>query len=59
MSNGEPAEKHVDLGPDHAGAVWRDFLGHRQEEITLDESGKGAFPTNGGSVSVWVPAESG
>ncbi|UXT20154.1 alpha-amylase [Agrobacterium tumefaciens] len=58
MSNGEPAEKQIDLGPDHAGAVWRDFLGHREERITLDESGKGVFPTNGGSVSVWVAADS-
>ncbi|MCZ7488714.1 alpha-amylase [Rhizobium rhizogenes] len=57
MSNGEPAEKQIDQGPDHAGTVWRDFLGHRDEKITLDDSGRGVFPTNGGSVSVWVSAE--
>ncbi|PZU63979.1 MAG: alpha-amylase, partial [Rhizobium sp.] len=34
-------------------------MSNGEEEITLDESGKGVFPTNGGSVSVWVPAESG
>ena len=58
MSNGEPGEKQADLGPERAGSVWRDFLGHREEHISLDESGKGTFPTNGGSVSVWVPADS-
>ena len=28
-----------------------------EHEVVLDDQGRGAFPVNGGSVSVWVPAE--
>lgn len=58
LSNGDASEKTVDLGPGHAGAAFRDFLGHRDDEITADGEGKAVFPVNGGSVSVWVRADS-
>lgn len=57
MTNGDGGEKVIELGPERAGAKFRDFLGHREEEVVLDDQGRGAFPVNGGSVSVWVPAE--
>ena len=57
MTNGDGGEKVIELGPDRAGATFRDFLGHREDEVVLDDQGRGAFPVNGGSVSVWVPAE--
>jgi alpha-amylase len=54
MSKGESHEKLVDLGADQSGAVFHDFLGHRDEQITIDQEGKATFTTNAGSVSVWV-----
>lgn len=57
ISNGAGGAKPIDLGPERAGARFRDVLGHVQDEVTLDEAGKADFPVNGGSVSIWVPAE--
>lgn len=54
LSNGEPGEKVFDCGPAQAGDVYVDFLGHRDERITIAKDGKASFSTNGGSVSVWV-----
>lgn len=54
MSNGDEAAKTIDLGRDHAGASFVDFLGNRGDRITADDQGKVAFWSNGGSVSVWV-----
>lgn len=53
LSNAEASEKSVDLGSGHAG-VYVDFLGHRDDRIVVGDDGKATFPTNGGSVSVWV-----
>ncbi|HEV7284014.1 MAG TPA: alpha-amylase domain-containing protein, partial [Kaistia sp.] len=58
LSNGEGGEKSVELGAEQAGATFHDFLGHRDDQIVLDDQGRAAFPTNGGSVSVWVRSES-
>jgi alpha-amylase len=44
----------VDFGPDHAGKIFRDYTGHREEIITLDENGKASFPVSGQSLSCWV-----
>ncbi|WP_068081484.1 alpha-amylase [Novosphingobium rosa] len=57
ISNGDEAGKVVELGPDHAGAGFRDFLGHCQEEIHADEEGRVNLRVNGGSVSVWVRSD--
>lgn len=54
MSNGEAGEKTITLGEGFAGKQWRDYLGHREETITLDDAGVAAFYCNAGSVSVWV-----
>ncbi|WP_018901327.1 alpha-amylase [Rhizobium sp. 2MFCol3.1] len=54
MSNGAAAEISVDLGPNQSNALFIDFLGHHEAEVTVDEQGRANFPTNGGSVSVWV-----
>lgn len=58
LTNGAETEKPVELGPEQAHVTFRDFLGHRGEEITTDGEGKANFTVNGGSVSVWVRAES-
>lgn len=54
LTNAGECAKPVELGPDQAQATFRDFLGHRQDEVTTDENGRADFPVNGGSVSVWV-----
>lgn len=54
LANGGEAGRDLTLGPEHAGQVWVDFLGHRQDEVVLDDQGRGVFRVNGGSVSVWV-----
>lgn len=57
LANGEETQKAIPLGPDHAGQIYRDFLGHCQEEIAADEHGTLIARVNGGSVSVWVPSD--
>jgi alpha-amylase len=57
LSNGAEAWKQVDLGPDHAGAGFRDYLGHCEEEIFTDDAGNLDLRVNGGSVSLWVRSE--
>ncbi|MCM5554545.1 alpha-amylase [Pleomorphomonas sp. NRK KF1] len=54
MTNAGEAAKSVELGQEMAGVAFRDFLGHRDDEVTTDEMGRAGFPVNAGSVSVWV-----
>ncbi|AJY46055.1 alpha-amylase [Martelella endophytica] len=58
LTNGDEASKEIELGEAHAGATFRDFLGHREDTVTADENGKATFPVNAGSVSVWVREDS-
>jgi alpha-amylase len=57
LSNSDAGEKSVDLGMEVAGANFRDYLGHRDDEIVVGDDGKASFPVHGGSVSVWVRAD--
>ena len=57
MSNGDASEIIADLGQDQANTKFRDFLGHREDEVTVGDDGKGNFPVDGGSVSVWVRSD--
>jgi len=54
LSNGEEGEKHMEIGIGHAGKVFTDALGNREEEVTIDENGWAQFFCAAGSVSVWV-----
>lgn len=58
VNNRAETTKIVELGPDHAGVSFRDFLGHCEEEIAADDAGKAALRVNGGSVSLWVRTDS-
>lgn len=58
LTNGVAGSKTIALGKNFAQKSWRDFLGNRQDAIMTDAQGNAAFPVNGGSVSVWVLAES-
>ncbi|PZP52047.1 MAG: alpha-amylase [Pseudopedobacter saltans] len=54
LSNGENGFKEIELGSEFSNTVFYDFLGNVEEEVTLDENGKGTFLVNSASVSVWV-----
>jgi alpha-amylase len=57
MTNAGETAKAIDLGPEMGGIAFRDFLEHRDDEVSTDEAGRASFPVNGGSVSVWVRAD--
>lgn len=54
LSNGEQGAKNMEIGIGHAGKVFIDAMGYRQEEITIDENGWAEFFCEAGSISVWV-----
>jgi len=58
LTNSEETSKRIELGPDHAGMTYTDFLGHCEEEIVADQEGRISVRVNGGSVSVWVLKDS-
>ncbi|WP_371262477.1 alpha-amylase domain-containing protein [Sphingobium sp. YR768] len=58
VSNGAETTKIIELGTEHAGVSFRDFLGDCEEEIAADDAGKAALRVNGGSVSLWVRTDS-
>ncbi len=57
MTNADETAKVVDLGSEVGDVSFRDYLGYRDDKITTDEAGRASFPVNGGSVSVWVRAD--
>jgi len=54
LSNGEEGSKNMEVGIGHAGKVFVDALGYRQEEVTINEEGWAEFFCGAGSVSVWI-----
>ncbi|MCY0976775.1 alpha-amylase [Chryseobacterium wangxinyae] len=54
ISNSGEGYKEIDLGKEFANSVFRDFLNIRNDEIILDDNGKGIFKVNMCSVSVWI-----
>lgn len=54
MSNQDEAAKTFELGEHLVGKTFVDFLGHREDRIVVGADSKASFPTNAGSVSVWV-----
>lgn len=54
LSNGEEGTKNMEIGIGHAGKVFVDALGNRQEEITINGEGWAEFSCAAGSVSVWI-----
>ncbi|KAK9720282.1 hypothetical protein K7432_004210 [Basidiobolus ranarum] len=57
LTNSDAGEKRMEVGQDRAGQKWRDFLGHCEDEVVIEEDGWANFKANGGSVSVWVPSQ--
>jgi len=44
----------MEIGKGHAGSIFIDIIGGREEEVTVNEEGWGEFFCNAGSVSVWI-----
>lgn len=55
LSDFEEGQKQMYVGSNFAGKVFYDFLGNRNEKVTIDENGNGTFFVNSGSVSAWIP----
>jgi len=54
ISNAEGGEIAIKVGSLHAGEVWVDFMGNQDARVTIDAEGKGIFPVNSGSLSVFI-----
>lgn len=54
MSNGDPGNKRMFVGKQHAGKTFVDALANEMQEIVIDENGEAEFYCPGGSVSVWI-----
>ena len=54
MSDKFDGSKRMYVGKNFAGDKFMDSLGHRNEEIIIDEEGFGNFVVTGGSASVYV-----
>lgn len=54
ISDKYDGSKRMYVGKDFAGNKFTDALGHREDEILIDEEGFGNFVVNGGQVSVYV-----
>ena len=54
FSNAGGGEKEMYTGERHKGQTYIDYLGNLEDEITIDETGKGVFKAAPGSASVWV-----
>jgi len=54
LSNGDDGWKWMEIGKEHAGETFVDFLGNYAGEVTINADGWGEFRTKGGFVSAWV-----
>lgn len=58
FSNAEEQTKKMFVGKEKSGKVYIDYLNHRKDELTIDQSGYAEFRVNARSLSVWVEKES-
>jgi len=54
LSTGAEGFKEMEIGQKFAGKTFIDALGHREQEVLIDENGCANFHCNAGSVSVWI-----
>ncbi|KAJ5858582.1 hypothetical protein N7534_003859 [Penicillium rubens] len=57
LSNGGASYKRMFVGHRHAGELWTDILGHRNEAVLINNCGYGVFPVAAMSVSAWVNSQ--
>lgn len=54
ISDKYDGSKRMYVGKNFAGDKFTDALGHREDEVIIDEEGFGNFVVNGGQVSVYI-----
>lgn len=54
LTNGDAGYKDMYIGKQHAGKDYGDYLGNRDETVTISEDGMGTFFCAPGSISVWA-----
>jgi alpha-amylase len=57
LSNQDEGQLEMEIGKRHAGKVFKELTGCRQDKITINEDGKAVFPVNARSIAVWVQEE--
>ena len=57
LSNGGASYKRMFVGHRHAGELWTDILGQRNEAVLINNCGYGVFPVAAMSVSAWVSSQ--
>ncbi|WP_373486134.1 alpha-amylase [Acetobacterium malicum] len=54
VTNSDEGYKDMYIGKQHAGKNYQDYLGNREEIVTINEEGMGTFLSAPGSISVWA-----
>jgi len=54
LINSDEGYKDMYIGKQHTGKEYTDYLGNREEKVTINEEGIGTFGCAPGSMSVWV-----
>lgn len=54
LSNSEEGHKNMEIGKQHSGKTFIDFLGKHPAEVVINEEGWGEFFVPAGSIAVWV-----
>ena len=57
LSNGDDGFKSMEVGRQHAGKIFCDYLENYPGQVTINEDGWGEFNVKAGSVTVWVLKE--
>ena len=58
LSNSEDGHKNMEIGKQHSGKTFIDFLGKHPAEVVINEEGWGEFYVPAGSIAVWVQKKS-
>ncbi len=54
INNFEEGELEMEIGARHAGQVFYEATGSREDTVKIEDSGKAVFKVNAGSAAVWV-----
>lgn len=54
LSNGDDGFKSMEIGQQHSGKTFVDYLGKHPAEVVINEDGWGEFYVPAGSIAVWV-----
>lgn len=54
LTNSDEGYKDMYIGKQHAGKEYVDYLGNREETLTINDEGMGTFLCAPGSISVWA-----